>query len=183
MARGYPESEDIEQHWGEWTGRLGVDWKPVLSFTDNTMLYAFYSRGYKGGGANPPASGFGEKSLFDFRPDLEVGIVNSLTNSGNAQYIPAVLARFNRPILHLTGVEYERTFEPEFVNAFEVGAKNTLLGGDDGERQRLLLRLQGPGLADPGPHRRQRELRCDGLTTNVFALDPRLMGLSILKDF
>src|SRR5262249_23687504 len=33
------------------------------------------------------------------------------------------------PILKLTAVNYPETFKPEFVNAIEVGAKNTLLGG------------------------------------------------------
>src|SRR3546814_12846649 len=37
---------------------------------------------------------------------------------------------FNQlPTLALTGVEYWKTFDPEFVNAFEIGAKNTLLNG------------------------------------------------------
>ncbi|WP_276914192.1 TonB-dependent receptor [Hyphomonas atlantica] len=38
----------------EVTGRAGLDWRPDFSFTDDTLLYAFYSRGYKGGGINPP---------------------------------------------------------------------------------------------------------------------------------
>ena len=94
VNRGYPEDPPINQRWGELTGRLGVDWKPDLSFTDETMLYAFYSRGYKGGGANPPGVGFGG-SFADF---------------------------------NLKG-NYPDVFKPEFVNAFEVGAKNTLFGG------------------------------------------------------
>ncbi|HEX5377274.1 MAG TPA: TonB-dependent receptor, partial [Phenylobacterium sp.] len=70
----------------ETTGRFGFDWKPELSFTDNTLVYAFYSRGYKAGGLNPACS----------------------------------------PIV---GTCPKATFEPEFVNAFEVGTKNTLLDG------------------------------------------------------
>jgi outer membrane receptor protein involved in Fe transport len=70
----------------ETTGRLGFDWQVDTGFTDQTLLYAFYSRGYKGGGFNPPGS---------------VGIA---------------------------GVN--ATFDPEFVNAYEVGVKNTLMGGD-----------------------------------------------------
>ena len=54
VAKGYPIAGMIEQNWGEWTGRLVLDWKPELSFTDDTLLYASGSRGYKGGGANPP---------------------------------------------------------------------------------------------------------------------------------
>jgi outer membrane receptor protein involved in Fe transport len=129
VGRGYPEGDPIKQHWGEWTGRLGVDWKPTLSFTDQSMVYAFYSRGYKGGGANPPAPGFGPQSLFSYSSFLEPYLHNAFIARGVEQYWPKAQELFNGPILHLTGVEYERTFKPEFVNAFEVGSKNTLMGG------------------------------------------------------
>lgn len=76
----------------ETTGRLNVDWTPTLSFTEKTLVYASYSKGYKGGGFNPP------------------GVV-------------------------ALGLAPE--YEPEFVNAFEIGTKNTLLEG------RLLLNLTG----------------------------------------
>ena len=69
----------------ETTGRFGFDWKPDLGFTDETLLYAFYSKGYKAGGVNPACS-------------------------------------FSCNI-------YPQTFEPEFVNAIELGAKNTLMQG------------------------------------------------------
>ncbi|MGE5567208.1 MAG: TonB-dependent receptor domain-containing protein [Parcubacteria group bacterium] len=117
VARGYPALPDIKQHWGEWTGRLGVDWKPELPFTDQTMVYAFYSRGYKGGGANPPTPGYGDKSLVDYLGDFLSFIVPQQD-----------IERFTRPILQLPA-DYEPTFKPEFVNAFETGVKNTLLGG------------------------------------------------------
>ena len=35
--------------WDEFSGRLGVDW----ALSDSTMVYAFFSRGYKPGGFNP----------------------------------------------------------------------------------------------------------------------------------
>jgi len=69
----------------ETTGRFGFDWKPHLDFTDETLVYAFYSKGYKAGGVNPACS---------FSCDI-----------------------------------YPQTFAPEFVNALEIGTKNTLLGG------------------------------------------------------
>jgi len=65
----------------ELTGRFGFDYK----LSDDNLLYAFYSKGYKGGGSNPPAA----------------------AGSGS---VPA-------------------QFAPEFVNAYELGSKNTLLGG------------------------------------------------------
>ena len=87
VVRGYPALPDINQSWGAVTGRLVLDWKP----TDNLMAYASYSRGYKGGGANPP------------RADIDTRIV---------QYQPMV-----------------ETFDPEYLNAFEVGVKSSLLDG------------------------------------------------------
>jgi outer membrane receptor protein involved in Fe transport len=67
------------------TGRAVIDWKPTVSFTDSTLVYFSYSRGYKSGGINPP-----------FNPAL-----------------------FDAPVF----------FQPEFINAFEVGTKNTFRGG------------------------------------------------------
>ena len=120
VNRGYPEDPPIEQHWGEWTGRLGVDWKPDLTFTDRTMLYAFYSRGYKGGGANPPSPGFATAEE----------VVQQARDSGVPEdFIQSALENGLFPILKLNAVEYGATFKPEFVNAFEIGAKNTLLNG------------------------------------------------------
>lgn len=83
-----PQSVEFQ----ETTGRLNVDWSPDLSFTEQTLVYASYSKGYKGGGFNPP------------------GVVALGLNP---------------------------TYEPEFVNAYEIGTKNTLADG------RLLLNLTG----------------------------------------
>lgn len=69
----------------EMTGRLGFDWKPDVGFTDETLIYLFYSRGYKAGGMNPACS-----AVVGCPPP---------------------------------------TFDPEFVDSIELGAKNTLLGG------------------------------------------------------
>lgn len=70
----------------EVTGRFGFDYTPELSFTDESLFYAFYSRGYKGGGINPPQP------------------------SATANAFP-------------------QFFDPEFVNAYEIGSKNTLANG------------------------------------------------------
>lgn len=84
---GYPALEDITQSWNEFTGRAVLDWKPVLSFTDDTLIYASASRGYKGGGVNPPRIDFNPNVVQyqflpqTFRPEyvnaLEAGIKNS----------------------------------------------------------------------------------------------------------
>jgi iron complex outermembrane recepter protein len=54
-APGFNENRDLtgspsKAEFKETTGRLGVDWQ----MNDSTMLYAFYTRGYKPGGFNPP---------------------------------------------------------------------------------------------------------------------------------
>lgn len=90
LAPGYgltlnPANPDQRARFNETTGRAGFDYKARLGFTDDTLLYAFYSKGYKGGGINPGV------------PANSVGI--------------------------------KQTFDPEFVNAIEVGTKNTMLGG------------------------------------------------------
>lgn len=89
---GYAAEAPIRQHWGAISGRFGVDWTPQTSFTDHTLIYAFYNRGYKGGGANPPGIG----------------------DATNGEVLLQA---------------YPLTFKPEYVNAFEIGTKNTLLGG------------------------------------------------------
>src|SRR5262249_2026360 len=44
---GYPVADVVKQEWTEPTGRLALDWKPNLAFTDDTLLYASYAHGYK----------------------------------------------------------------------------------------------------------------------------------------
>ena len=70
----------------EVTGRFGFDWAPDLAWSEDTLIYAFYSRGYKGGGINPP-----------------------------------------QPADNTSGVP--QTFDPEFIDAYEIGTKNTIAGG------------------------------------------------------
>jgi len=94
---GYPVAEAIRQEWREPTGRLALDWKPNLSFTDQTLIYGSYAHGYKAGGANPPGY------VREFYADAATALANTAESA-------------TRP----------RTFQPEFVNAFELGTKNTL---------------------------------------------------------
>ena len=112
VYRGYPEDPDIIQRWTKPTGRLVLDWRPETSFSDDTMIYASYSRGYKAGGANPPSIGLTDRTLAE-----ELGIP------------PGVVPTFDRPIIALTAVNYPATFKPEYVNAFEIGTKNSFMNG------------------------------------------------------
>ncbi len=65
---------------GEFTGRFVIDWK----ISDDNLIYASYSRGYKSGGINPPL----------------------------------------QPIFSVP-----EAFDPEFIDSFEIGTKNTFLDG------------------------------------------------------
>ncbi len=100
---GYPVTEVVNQEWREPTGRLTLDWKPDLGFTDETLIYASFAHGYKAGGANPPPTG-------------------PATYCGYCSYELADLTV-------AASSTHPKTFEPEFINAFELGAKNTFLDG------------------------------------------------------
>lgn len=55
---GYPpgSAKIDEVDFQEWTGRIVLDWMPDLAFTDSTLVYGSFSRGYKAGGFNTPES-------------------------------------------------------------------------------------------------------------------------------
>jgi iron complex outermembrane recepter protein len=91
---GYYVTGVVDQQWAELTGRAAANWTPKLDFTDQTLVYGSYARGYKAGGANPPGA------VFQRRGSGDIGF----------------------PI-------HPATFRPEFINAYELGTKNTLLDG------------------------------------------------------
>ena len=97
---GYPIAEVIRQRWSKPTGRLTLDWKPDLAFTDETLLYVSLAHGYKAGGANPPGY------VREFYGDSNT----ALQNAAEAATRPKI-------------------FDPEYVNAFEIGSKNTFAQG------------------------------------------------------
>jgi iron complex outermembrane recepter protein len=96
---GYPSTATINQQWDQLTGRAAVNWTPKLDFTEQTLVYGSFAHGYKAGGANPP----GAALLCYHCDDSKFGEINN-------------------PIHPLT-------FKPEFIDAFELGSKNTLLDG------------------------------------------------------
>ncbi len=73
-------TQDRKVNFSEITGRLVMDYQ----ISDDNLVYASYSRGYKSGGINPPL----------------------------------------QPIFAVN-----ESFNPEFVNAFEIGSKNTFANG------------------------------------------------------
>lgn len=76
----------VDAGFEETTGRIGLDWSPDFGFSEDTLIYGFYSRGYKGGGINPPQPAENPSA-------------------------------------------FGATFDPEFVDAWEIGTKNTLANG------------------------------------------------------
>lgn len=77
---------EFEEDFTEYTGRFVIDWTPTLDFTDETLVYFSYAKGFKSGGINPAI----DASLFPNTPT---------------------------------------TFDPEDIDAFEIGTKNTLANG------------------------------------------------------
>jgi len=80
-GQGFPATTPQQATWSELTGRFTVDWRPHVDFTDSTLLYASYSRGYKGGGFNPGnLTGTGLSAAFkpEFVNAIEFGTKNTL---------------------------------------------------------------------------------------------------------
>ncbi|WP_082737454.1 TonB-dependent receptor [Sphingopyxis granuli] len=115
VNKGHPATGVLRQTWGEYTGRIGLDWQPHLDFTDSTLVYGFFSRGYKAGGFNPPTPGYITREQL-----LEAGFITQLQVDRFPDAYPG---------LQLLAVDYGPSFKPEFVNAFEIGMKNVLMGG------------------------------------------------------
>jgi iron complex outermembrane receptor protein len=65
--------------WENWTGKVGIDHKANLGFTDETLLYATLSSGFKSGGLNP-----GSNVARTFEPEtvtaFEFGAKNTLAD-------------------------------------------------------------------------------------------------------
>jgi len=91
---GYFHTGVVDQQWDQFTGRAAANWTPKLDLTDQTLVYASYSHGYKAGGANPPGAAL-------------------IGNAAGSILFPI----------------HPLTFKPEFIDAFELGSKNTLFDG------------------------------------------------------
>ncbi len=102
---GYPSIGAVDQSWSKFTGRFVANWSPKIPFTDQSMFYASFAHGYKAGGANPPGPVL-----------LNADTSGSFTGAGVAS------VNVNFPVHPLT-------FAPEYVNAFELGTKNSALDG------------------------------------------------------
>lgn len=101
-APGYPD--DFIRHdkveFGEYTGRIVLDWMPEVSFTDSTLVYASYSRGYKSGGFNSPQAGV--STIDPYKPEF----VNSL-EIGTKNIFAGGLARLNATLFYYDYQDYQ----------------------------------------------------------------------------
>ncbi|MCZ6619957.1 MAG: TonB-dependent receptor [Gammaproteobacteria bacterium] len=140
--RALTGSPDVFE-WKEFTGRIGLDWR----FNDNAMVYAFYSRGYKPGGANPPIQlQFQSDSNFDFEQEdidsFEVGIKSTLLDGRMVlngtffvyDYAGLQVARIknntsvNENIdADIMGAEVELFWRPEFAEGLAIDASYSWL--------------------------------------------------------
>lgn len=103
-----PSPSTAQGSWSALTGKVTVEYSP----SDDTLLFATLSRGYKAGGLNP---GGAQSDNSDPQNLL----------SGNLQQT----TDFIDGVTGSQGPVAERQFDPEFINAFEVGAKSTYLDG------------------------------------------------------
>ena len=152
------------------TGRLNVEWTPDLAFTDRTVLYASYSRGYKAGGFNTPCDiqspGCGSVPA-DFGPETvdayEIGAKNVL--AGGRVVLDLAAFRYDYSGYQISsiinkssvtqnidarihGVELEGVWEPRRGLRFNVGAGWLRTRIRDGRVIDTLDRTQGdPRLA------------------------------------
>ncbi len=151
LAPGFSEARVLtgspsKFDWRETTGRVGVDWQ----MTDNNLLYAFYSRGYKPGGANPAIPPqFQSESSFSFEQEdidaFEIGAKNTFLDGGmvlNAalfwyDYEGLQVARIkNNTSLNenidaeILGAEVELFWRPDFVPGLEVNLNYSWLDSE-----------------------------------------------------
>ena len=132
FVTGSPDSSG----WREVSGRLGIDYQ----FDENTLLYGFFSRGYKPGGFNPPiAPEFQGSTPFTFEAEqvnaVEVGAKTTrldgrlVLNAAGFIYdytgLQSTRIRNNTSVNEnidaaIMGVELEGTWRPEAMPALAV---------------------------------------------------------------
>lgn len=101
-APGYPDEfiRHDKVEFDEYTGRIVLDWMPEVSFTDSTLVYASYSRGYKSGGFNSPQAGV--STIDPYKPEF----VNSF-EVGTKNIFAGGLARLNATLFYYDYEDYQ----------------------------------------------------------------------------
>ena len=102
----------------EWTYNVALQWRPI----DEIQLYASYSRGFKAGGFNMTTNGAGGL------PSLQPGSLplEGLTPTVTLLPVPAFT---DIPRTYTPFDPDFAAFDPEFVDAYEVGARYKFPGG------------------------------------------------------
>lgn len=75
---------DQANDWKVMTGKFGIDYDADLSFTDQTLMYATYSRGFKSGGFNSPPTTPGLYPEYydpEYVNSFELGMKNRLLDN------------------------------------------------------------------------------------------------------
>ena len=94
VKSGCQNFEELTTTFRKVTGRFVADWTPTLDFTDATLVYASYARGYKAGGFNPgtqpgltvPLS-YGPETVDAFELGTKNGLLNNtLQANGDIWY-------------------------------------------------------------------------------------------------
>lgn len=124
----YPQTGELVQKWGRFTGRFAIDWKPELDFTDSTLVYASYARGYKAGGANPSGNDFNANAAsYTTLPDtfgaedvnaFEIGTKNSFAGG---KFMLSVAAFLNDYKNYQIAQFINRGFHTENIDAVTKG--------------------------------------------------------------
>ena len=120
------------------TGRFNIDWTPHLSFTNKTLIYATYSRGYQGGGFNTPSQTSGA-ALASTSPTFAPVYVDAYEIGTKNVLLDGSL------VLNLTGFYYNE-------KGYQISTIVNKSGGQHQHRRRHLRRRAGISLQpDPQP--------------------------------
>jgi iron complex outermembrane recepter protein len=148
------------------TGRAVLDWTPKVDFTDYTLVYASFAKGYKAGGANPGVqAGNGIGLPLTYKPEAidayELGTKNTLADgslqlNGDFWYydyknyqISEIISNtsINTNInVKLWGTEASMQWAPDTHWAFNFGADFTHSGIGSGV---TAVDPRNPGAGDP----------------------------------
>jgi iron complex outermembrane receptor protein len=117
----------VSQQFTAYTGRGVIDWTPQLDFTDQTLIYASYSTGYKAGGANPniePGLPVPQKYSPENIDSYELGTKNQLL--GNSLQANGDIYYYNYKGLQVSEIEYNTSVNQN-IAAHVWGAEGNFL--------------------------------------------------------
>jgi outer membrane receptor protein involved in Fe transport len=162
------------------TGRAVINWKPTVSFTQDTNIYLSFSRGFKSGGFNPgnntipvfeseviDAYELGAKNTFmDGKGRLNLALFNyEYSNLIVGNLVGTAVANTNIPKSRVRGLEAELVYTPIEPLRLEanLGLLNATVRSDfrssDPSRGKALFQLQGNQL--PNAPRRTLKLAAE----------------------